>query len=245
MGAIEEHSLRSTRNVIAAALNLLSFVVLVPGLVLPVITISASFKILIVEAELFHQTRSILGTIQHLWSVKNHFVALLILLFSVIVPVCKAILLGSLLFFKDQQRKLRAYWFLTAIGKWSMADVFATGVFICYLTSAASNSVHSHLEIGFYYFSAYCLISLTAMQLMDLPDAMLPGSVQSRLFSKRDADRATAHFMRDHALREDEAEIGPGGAFGDDDNQVGTGIFNSLRNSPPVPVGAVQAMNVV
>jgi len=45
-----------------------------------------------------------------------------------------------------------------------MADVFAVGVFIAYLGSKASNMLDANIEIGFYYFTGYCIVSLLSLQ---------------------------------------------------------------------------------
>ena len=45
-----------------------------------------------------------------------------------------------------------------------MADVFAVGAFIAYLGSKASNMLDASLEIGFYYFTGYCIVSLLSLQ---------------------------------------------------------------------------------
>ena len=50
--------------------------------------------------------------------------------------------------------KYKAHSFVFTIGKWSMADVFAVGVFISYLAGKASGNLDAILEPGFFYLLA-------------------------------------------------------------------------------------------
>jgi len=59
---------------------------------------------------------------------------------------------------------------VSAIGKWSMADVFVVGVFLAYLATASEESISAEVFDGFYYFTAYCIISILGIQIMDLRD---------------------------------------------------------------------------
>ena len=120
----------------------------------------------------FTKTNSILGTAKELYN-NNHLpVAALILLFSVGVPVLKAVLLiGAHLPFKRilQQRLL---WISGISSKWSMADVFVVAIFVSFLAanglqeSKGLVDFRSELGVGFYYFLAYCLVSILGTQLL-------------------------------------------------------------------------------
>jgi len=158
------------RNVIAVILILLSFVALIPGLTGDLITISASLTFAGSKLDLFKQTRSILQTIRTLHDSGNDLVAGLILLFSVIVPFVKGALLLVVLFMRSARARLRTFAFIRSISKWAMADVFVVGVFVAYLTAEATDPMDATLGPGFYYFVAYCLISLLALQFMVVED---------------------------------------------------------------------------
>ena len=97
-------------------------------------------------------------------------VAILILLFSVIVPIIKAILLLIVLFTKNLATRKNLYGFVRAIGKWSMADVFVVGVFLAFLATKSNDGFHAEIHQGFYYFLAYCLISLISIQVMKIEE---------------------------------------------------------------------------
>jgi hypothetical protein len=120
----------------------------------------------------FTKTNSILGTAKELYNNNHLLVAALILLFSVGVPLLKAILLiGAHLPFKriPQQRLL---WISGISSKWSMADVFVVAIFVSFLAanglqeSKGLVDFRSELGVGFYYFLAYCLVSIIGTQLL-------------------------------------------------------------------------------
>ena len=167
------------RNVTALLLIIISFTLLIPGLFKPLITISAFFEVLGNRAELFSQTRSIVQTVKSLHESGDNFVAGLILLFSVIVPVGKGILLITVMLLKNATAKLRIFKFVGAISKWSMADVFVVGVFVAFLAAKANSNLDAKLETGFYYFAAYCLLSIASHQFMRVANPSIESSGQS------------------------------------------------------------------
>lgn len=128
------------------------------------------------DIEVYHQTRSIAGSVQHLYSVGSWLAATLILLFSVMVPLTKAAMAGWAIQHRDDVVRRRTLSMVEAIAKWSMADVFAVALFITYLAAQASQgptspdappsivTFHADFGAGFYWFAAYCLFSLAIQQ---------------------------------------------------------------------------------
>lgn len=128
------------------------------------------------KIEVYQQTRSILGSVQHLYEVQSNVAATLILLFSVIVPLAKASLVLWALFHRDPALQRRTLHFVELIAKWSMADVFAVALFIAYLAAQASQTpagpgvspsivtFTATFGPGFYWFAGYCLFSLGVQQ---------------------------------------------------------------------------------
>ena len=114
--------------------------------------------------ELFNYKRSILEAVKDLFEGGNYLVSFLILLFSIMIPVLKGIIIFWVFGFGDSNKKRAAHGFVFRIGRWSMADVFAVGVFIAYLGGAAIESLDATLEPGFYYFTGYCIVSLLSLQ---------------------------------------------------------------------------------
>jgi uncharacterized paraquat-inducible protein A len=158
----------SKRNLLAAALTVVSLALLWPGLVEPVLTIRATIELFGTERELTNETRSVIGAIRSLHGSGNDFVAGLILLFSVLVPLTKAALLVPMLADRDHARAYRLYRFVQALSKWSMADVFAVGMLIALLVAKGTANLSAVAGPGFYYFASYCLVSNAAFQALRL-----------------------------------------------------------------------------
>jgi len=124
--------------------------------------------------EVYMQTRSIVSSVRHLYSVGSNTAATLILFFSIIVPLTKSLLVSWAVMQSNLERRRRTLFFVEAIAKWSMADVFAVAVMIAYLAAQASQSADGNASvvqfdasfgIGFYCFAAYCVTSLAVQQL--------------------------------------------------------------------------------
>lgn len=135
----------------------------------------------------FDKTRSILGTVRDLFESGDILVAFLIMTFSVLIPVFKGFV--TLITLLDINRVTRSKLgkFSAMISKWSMADVYVIAIFVAYL---AANGIRestglveftSTLEIGFYYFLGYCLLSILASQILAFnADTATPARPQSR-----------------------------------------------------------------
>jgi len=128
------------------------------------------------EIEVYQQTRSIVGSVQRLYEVGSPVPATLILLFSVIVPLGKALLVAWAMFLQSGAWRGRVLRFVELIARWSMADVFVVALFIAYLAAQASQTppgdptavplvaFDASFGPGFYWFAAYCLFSLASQQ---------------------------------------------------------------------------------
>ena len=150
----------NTRNTISFILLIASFVLLFFGVTEPMLTMKAE----IAGRELFNYKRSILEAVKDHYEGGNYLVSFLILLFSIMIPVFKGVVILWVFGFGDSNKKRLAHGFVFRIGRWSMADVFAVGVFIAYLGGAAIESLDAILEPGFYYFTGYCIVSLLSLQ---------------------------------------------------------------------------------
>lgn len=165
----------STRNLIGFILLILSIALLIPGLMSDLLTMRVSFSIPILgNQEVLNETRSILGTIVNLAENGNQFVAFLILLFSILVPFTKAMLMGFVVLNSQKESSLKVHRFVALISKWSMADVFVVGVFIAFFSVQTNENMHAKLGSGFYFFTAYCIVSIIAVQLIQLKKPTQP-----------------------------------------------------------------------
>jgi uncharacterized paraquat-inducible protein A len=117
----------------------------------------------------YEQKQTIVVTIRYLYENGGYTAATLLLLFSVCVPIGKVLLfLWSL--HTSPVRRERILAFINWIGKWSMADVYVVAIYTAYLGARSSVGVGQPLHFeteygpGFYWFAAYCVVSLAAQQ---------------------------------------------------------------------------------
>ena len=161
----------SKRNICALILILASLLCLYPGLFFNMLTIKVGKELpFIGQVDLYEATQSIMQTVEYLFVDQNYLVAALIFIFSVVVPVAKIILLLVVLFSVNEKLSELMLKFVSAIGKWSMADVFVVSIFMAFLASKSNEAVSATLHEGYYYFTAYCLLSILGTQLIERPN---------------------------------------------------------------------------
>ena len=119
----------------------------------------------------YENTRSIWAVSRELADTGNVLVAAMIVTFSVVIPSLKLFL--QLLAFAGPGKL--GYTLLrvnAALSKWSMADVFVMAMLIAFMAGRASNHMgellimDARLEIGFWYFSGYCLFAVASGSLL-------------------------------------------------------------------------------
>ncbi len=119
----------------------------------------------------YETTRSIWGTVEELAHTGNLAVALLIVTFSIVIPVFKLLLQAIALLPLSALAQERLLWVNAVFSKWSMADVFVMALLVSYMAGSASEqmgdmlTMDAQLQPGFWYFLAYCLFSIVASTL--------------------------------------------------------------------------------
>ncbi|MEM6640341.1 MAG: paraquat-inducible protein A [Pseudomonadota bacterium] len=124
------------------------------------------------QIEVYRQERSIWSTVTELGRRGHLLVAFLVGLFSVVVPVVK----GGLTFYGHtgawSPARQKPADVASAISKWSMADVFVIALFVTFLAAKATQNAGELVRFdadfgtGFYFFGAYCLMSIAASTLL-------------------------------------------------------------------------------
>ncbi len=106
-----------------AVATICAFVLFWPAILLPILD---------VERLGHHHTSSILTGTMHLFSEGSYFVALVVLLFSIVFPLCKILLLLelSVLGLSNRRHRARTYRLMEAVGKWSMMDVLLLALLV-------------------------------------------------------------------------------------------------------------------
>jgi paraquat-inducible protein A len=146
---------------LALHLHGVAAVCLLVGLSAPMLTVVAQREVaLLGNVVLQFETKSIVSMVHDLFAGGSVFIACLLALFSVIIPVAK--LLVSLLALLSPHGVLRTRYvhFVRAIGKWSMTDVFVVAVLLAFLAGGKGAFTDARLGPGLYFFACYGLLSL-------------------------------------------------------------------------------------
>jgi len=116
-----------------------------------------------------YQNKSILELITLLFSGGNLLVGICVLVFSIIFPLFK--LTASLIALLKPNTKMaqRSLSVINKLGKWSMADVFISAVFLAVFSFANMNlgvDTSSNTLIGLHFFLAFVLLSIVSGQFL-------------------------------------------------------------------------------
>ena len=137
------------------------------------------------QLKVFTRSRSIYGTVQQLYRSGHMLVAVLIAMFSMVIPAIK---LTTLLFaasFPRARLSQPLARFERAIGKWSMADVFVIAIMVAYLAAVATEdtedlfTLQAQFSTGFYYFLGYCVLAIAGSQLLSTQPVSPPADTNS------------------------------------------------------------------
>ncbi|NQZ10718.1 MAG: paraquat-inducible protein A [Algicola sp.] len=123
------------------------------------------------EFEAYKKTRSISGTVKDLYDSGDMLVAFLVMLFSIVIPAIKILMMLSATLMRHSLTRQRLLTINSLLSKWSMADVFVVALIVTYMAANASGAgglltFSSNFEPGFYYFLGYCVFSIGASQLV-------------------------------------------------------------------------------
>ncbi len=147
---------RSAQRTAAAALG--AFVLFWPAVLLPILEI---------EKLGHHHESSLIGGIIELFAHRNYFVGGIVLVFSIIFPLAKIVLLLelSLLELLHRKHKSTTYRVMEAVGKWSMMDVLLLA-FLVMLVKLGS-LVEFHFGPAVFAFAACVGMSMLASMSFD------------------------------------------------------------------------------
>ena len=157
---------KNRRLVLIRWLMFLSLLLLIIGILSPFLRIVVAKEIKLFGPFVFeYNTKSIATTIRHLSST-NVFLCLLILICSIIIPVFKVVLTYLSTHSSSNGVRTRSEFILKIIGKWAMTDVFVVAILLTFLSMDGKNSAQCDLDFGFYFFTAYCLLSFCCIFLI-------------------------------------------------------------------------------
>lgn len=140
---------------------LASLVLLTFGLFTPLLTVTIHKELeYIGDVVLSFESKSLLGSVVKLWESGEIAVALVILLFSILIPLFKTLSLMFVAIVMESKFAHGIVTFFKWIGKWSMLDVFVVATLLVYLTSNSSDVSHAEVQVGLYFFLAYVVVSM-------------------------------------------------------------------------------------
>jgi len=150
----------------AMLLSFATFISLIYGLVNPILMVTIHKQVeYLGDVILSFESKGIFGSISKLHESGELAVAFTILLFSVLLPTVKSLMLTFMLIFYNSSWNHKLINFFKQVGKWSMIDVFVVATFLVYFTSNAGGISQAEIQVGLYFFLAYVILSMiTAIQ---------------------------------------------------------------------------------
>ena len=140
---------------------LASLITLLYGIITPILMIVIHKNVdYLGDIVLSFESKTIIGTIEHLYSNANYPVAIVILLFSVIVPFLKTLSMIAVIIWKEFHIAQKLVSLFKHLGKWSMLDVFVVSLLLVYLSAGSSENSYSEIESGLYIFLIYVILSI-------------------------------------------------------------------------------------
>jgi hypothetical protein len=138
-----------------------ALITLVFGLITPIMMVTIHKEVeYLGDVVLSFESKGVIGSISKLFENGDVVVALVILLFSVLIPVIKTLSLAFVSVFMKSRVAHGIVKFFKMIGKWSMVDVFVVATFLVYLTVDKGDVSRAEVEVGLYFFLAYVIVSM-------------------------------------------------------------------------------------
>lgn len=145
----------------AMLLSIATFISLIYGLLNPILMVTIHKEVKYLgDVILSFESKGILGSIVKLYDSGELVVAFVILLFSILLPVTKSLLLSFMLVFHQSSWNKKLVIFFKQIGKWSMLDVFIVSTFLVYFTSNIGGITKAEIQVGLYFFLTYVILSM-------------------------------------------------------------------------------------
>jgi len=172
------------------ALLMCSYALLVPGLVATLFSFNVSISILGITKALKTDTENMFQLIGVLYSKGLLLGGSLVMLYSIIIPVVKIVLLVLGEFWRHSESAARVRWSsrcirtVQLISKWACPDLFAY-ILMMYLFRSLNQPPHllaaMNLDVGFVCFGVFCLGSTLASLAIAIPGAPAKDDAQSEV----------------------------------------------------------------
>lgn len=152
-----------------SGLVILSIIALVTGWFSPILEITAYQEIPVLGNTIFqYESKSIISALYKIIDNKQYVIAGIIMLFTVITPIMKTLLLLIMSIKERLYLSRKTINILSLIGKWSMLDVFVVAIVVTYFSLKATGKTDANIQIGVYYFSIYVILSMICTYIISI-----------------------------------------------------------------------------
>jgi paraquat-inducible protein A len=152
----------SQQRIFLLSIIFTSILCLIIGIFTPILMLVSTGNFPVIgRTVLQFESRGIIDTIIRLFKSGNFIVGVLILLFSVLIPITKTIVM----FMVSLKEPPKAYsWvkIIKDIGKWSMADVMIVALLLAFFALDGEQMTRARLQVGVYFFAGYVILSMVA-----------------------------------------------------------------------------------
>ena len=144
---------------------------LIPGLIMPMYY----YKVQGVRVE-----KTLMSTIDMLKDRGGYFAAALLVVFGIVVPTIKLLMVG----YAHWRDAAWASRFVVWVSKWAIVDAVIASFIMAYYANAMKGAIVSKIEVGFIFFVLYCTLSTAAALILDDRDVEFRDIYESRKYLK-------------------------------------------------------------
>ncbi len=160
--------MHNPRDALAQALLASSLPSLIVGLLAPILMIVAYKDVPGLGEVVFQfQSKGIITSIQTLLHSATPAIGMLLLIFSVIIPFVKTLMLLTAGSVRLRHVAIKGLRWAHHLGRWSMADVFVVALLLSYFITDDNDFTHAEIQSGFWFFLGYVLLSMSGALLLD------------------------------------------------------------------------------
>ena len=149
-----------SKTIVLTYLYIVSLGSLFLGLISPIFLMYVTQTLANSEVILQFESSTIVSSIEKLFLQDNYFVGGIILLFSIVFPILKTLISFLALVLSNAKVFNILSNLSSKVTKFSMTDVFVLSIFLVYLSPKADGMIKTQLEVGFYFFFIYVILSI-------------------------------------------------------------------------------------
>jgi len=150
-----------TKQLFTIFLSLSGVIALIAGVTIPIMMMSIHKEVeYLGDVILMMESKGVLGSISKLVDGGNWVVGGILFVFSILFPLLKTLSMFFVALFVESRFAHTIVHFFKVIGKWSMADVFVVSTFLVYFSASDGGMSHAEVQVGFYFFFLYVIVSM-------------------------------------------------------------------------------------